>query len=418
MDVLIVVDYMRTEYMRIAVWVAAGASLTAMTACRPQPAARARQEAGPVAVRTASVMHRQVRRVVDSVGSLFPYDEAIISAEIEGPVIKVNVDLGDRVTQGQLMVQISDEEQRYLVAQNEAQLRQSLERLGLRDENEKVKDIRSTPDVRRAQADLTDAGQRLQRVRSLVEQKIGSQQDFDQAQARFQSLQAAYDATLNQTRNLIRDVERSRALVDLQRKKLRDTQVLAPFGGSVKERRVTVGQYVQPNTPLLTLVKINPIRLRAEVPERMAPWIKVGQIAEVFVEAFEKRKFQGKIWRIAPTVDQSKRTFLVEALIDNRGEELKPGSYARVRVETDKVEEIHTIPARAVNYIFGSNKAYVVKNGTIEARDVKLGDRYDEDVEIIEGLEAGDTVATTQVARLDTGVKVRIASAAEHKTAN
>jgi RND family efflux transporter MFP subunit len=162
-----------------------------------------------------------------------------------------------------------------------------------------------------------------------VEQGIGSQQDLDEAQARSQSLQAAYDAMLNQTRNLVRDVERTRAVLDLQRKKLRDTQVRAPFAANVKERQVTVGQYVRPNTPLLTLVKIDPIRLRAEVPERMAPWIKVGQVAEVIVEAFENRKFRGKIWRISPTVDQSKRTFVVEALIDNRRAELKPGSYAR-----------------------------------------------------------------------------------------
>ncbi len=391
--------------------IAAGAMLTVLAGCRSQPGVKAKQESGPVEVRVAPVQHREVRRVVDSVGTLFPYDEAIISAEVDGRVEKVNVDLGDRVAEGQLMVQISDEEQRYLVAQTEAQLRQSLERLGLKDENEKVKDIRQTPEVRRAQADLTDAEQRLRRVNSLVDQGIGSQQDRDQAQARFQALHAAYDATLNQTRNLIQEVERSRAVLELQRKKLRDTRVLAPFAASVKERQVTVGQYVRANTPLLTLVKINPIRLRAEVPERMAPWIKVGQIAEVSVEAFEKRTFEGKIWRISPTVDQSKRTFVVEALIDNRGEELKPGSYARVHVETDKVERIHLIPARAVNYIFGTNKAYVVKDGVVAARDVKLGDRYGEEVEIVEGLEVGEQVATTQMARLDTGVRIRVTSA-------
>ncbi len=307
---------------------------------------------------------------------------------------------------------------RNLVAQMEAQLRQSLERLGLKDENDKVKDIRLTPEVRRAQADLTDADQRLRRVRSLVEQGIGSQQDLDEAQARFQSLQAAYDAMLNQTRNLIRDVERTRAMLDLQRKKLRDTQVRAPFAANVKERQVTVGQYVRPNTPLLTLVKIDPIRLRAEVPERMAPWITVGQVAEVSVEAFENRKFRGKIWRISPTVDQSKRTFLVEALIDNRSEELKPGSYARVRVETGKVEKIRLIPVSAINYVFGLNKAYVVSGGVVEARDVKLGDRYGQEVEITEGLEDGEMVATSEVARLDTGVKVRLASAAGNQRVN
>ncbi len=408
---------MRNRYEYVAGFLTVILVLVAFAGCRPKPA-ETKKQTGPVEVQASPVVHREVRRVVDSVGTLFPFDEAIISAEIEGPVEKVNVDLGDRVAQGQVMVQISDEEQRYLVAQMEAQLRQSLERLGLKDENDKVKDIRLTPEVRRAQADLTDADQRLRRVRSLVEQGIGSQQDLDEAQARSQSLQAAYDAMLNQTRNLIRDVERTRAVLDLQRKKLRDTQVRAPFAANVKERQVTVGQYVRPNTPLLTLVKIDPIRLRAEVPERMAPWIKVGQVAEVIVEAFENRKFRGKIWRISPTVDQSKRTFVVEALIDNRNAELKPGSYARVRVETDKVERIRLIPVSAINYVFGLNKAYAVSGGVVEARDVKLGDRYGQDVEITEGLEDGEMVATSQVARLDTGVKVRLASAAGNQQGN
>lgn len=404
---------MRIKVTKSFRWLLIGVAVALLAGCRSQSTAEAKLETGPIEVEVAAVKHREVRRVLDSVGTLFPYDEVIISAEIEGPVVQVSVDLGDRVEEGQLLVHISEEEQRYLVAQTEAQLRQALERLGLKDENEKVTDIRQTPEVRRAQADLTDADQRYLRVRSLVEQGIGSQQDLDQAQARFEALQAAYDATLNQTRNLIREVERSLAVLELQRKKLRDTRVLAPFTANVKERQVTVGQYVRPNTPLLTLVKIDPVRLRAEVPERMSPWIKVGQVAEVFVEAFGNRKFQGKIWRISPTVDQSKRTFVVEALIDNRNEELKPGSYARVRVQTDKVEQIRLIPVQAVNYVFGSNKAYVVNGEIVEARDVKIGDRYGEEIEVMEGLEPGEMVATTEVARLDTGVKVKAALPAQ-----
>lgn len=417
MEVSAAID-MHTPFTALAGCLALGAAAGVLTGCRPGPPTESKADTGPLEVRLAAVSYRDVKRVVHSVGTLFPFDEVIMRAEIQGPVERVNVDLGDRVAEGQVMVEISDEEQRYLVAQNEAQLRQSLERLGLKDEGEKVKDIRETPEVRRAQADLTDAGQRLRRVRSLVEQGVGSQQDLDQADARFKALQAAYDATLNQTRNLIREVERTRAMLDLQRKKLRDTKVRAPFQANVKERHVTAGQYVQPNTPLLTLVKIDPIRLRAEVPERMAPWIKVGQSAEVFVEAYQDRAFRGKIWRISPTVDPSKRTFLVEVLIDNRSEELKPGSYARVRVETDKVERIRLVPARAVNYVFGSNKVYVVHGDTVEAREVKLGDRYAQEVEITEGLNEHESVATTQVNRLDTGMKVKVASNSGRTPAN
>jgi RND family efflux transporter MFP subunit len=162
------------------------------------------------------------------------------------------------------------------------------------------------------------------------------------------------------------------------------------------------------NTPLITLVKVDPIRLRIEIPERMAPWVKTGQMVDVLLEAFEGRTFQGKIWRISPTVDQSKRTFIVEALIQNPSGALKPGSYARARVPTNKSEAIKLVPAKAVSYVFGSNKVYVVNGNTIEAREVKLGDRFEQDVEVLEGIQAGEQIATTQLNRLDTGSRVQV----------
>ncbi|MCC6590611.1 MAG: efflux RND transporter periplasmic adaptor subunit [Bryobacterales bacterium] len=384
-----------------------------VSACQKQQEAKKKQDSGPIPVETARVTTRHLQRIVDSVGTLFPYDEVIVSAEIEGKVEKVEFDLGDNVKQGDVLVRISDEEQRYLLLQNEAQLRMSLERLGLKSEKDRVKDIRDTPEVRRAAADLRAAEQRFQRLRNLVDQKIGAQADLDQASAQFQAAQASHDSTVNQTRNLVQEVERFKAIVELQRKKLRDTTVRAPFPGSVKERLVTTGQYVRANTPLFTLVKINPLRLRLEVPERLAPWTKVNQTAEVTLEAFQDRIFRGRVWRIAPVVDQTKRTFVVEVLIDNPEGLLKPGSYARAKLTTEKMDDVKIVPAKAVQYILGANKAYVIKNDTIDAREVKVGDRVNQDLEILEGLSEGDLVATSQLIRLDTGSKVRIVEAQE-----
>jgi RND family efflux transporter MFP subunit len=394
--------YRVTQVLTISVCVAS-------SACTKQQPVQAKQDGRPVQVQTVAVTARDVRRVVQSVGTLFPFDEGVISAEIDGRVTEINADLGDRVTKGQVLVKISDEEQKYILAQTEAQLRMAMERVGLRNENDKVEDIRQASEVRRAQADLTDAEQHYKRMRSLVDQGIGSRAELDQAQARYNAQRAGYDATINQARNLLQDIERNKATLELQRKKLRDTTVYAPFAGAVKERQVTQGQFVRVNTPLFTLVKIDPIRLRIEIPERMAPWIKTGQIAEVSMEAFGDRKFQGKVWRISPTVDQAKRTFIVEALIDNPSGELKPGSYARASLPTNKSEVVKLVPTSAVNYVFGSNKAYVVTAAnTIEAREVKLGDRFEQNVEILDGLAEGEKVAVTELSRLDTGTKVAV----------
>jgi RND family efflux transporter MFP subunit len=384
------------------------AALPFAAACsRPQPV-QAKQDSGPIKVRVAPVTTKHIQRVVESVGTLFPYDESTISAEIEGRIEDIRVDLGDQVTKGQVLVKISDEEQKYLLAQNEAQLRMSLERLGLKGENERISDVRETSEVRRAQADLFDAEQHYNRVKNLAKSGVTSKADLDQAQARFNAAKANYDMAINQTGNLAQEISRSKASLDLQRKKLRDTTVFAPFSARVKERLVAPGSYVRPNTPLLTLVKIDPIRLRIEVPERMAPWIRGGQTAEVTLEAYSDRTFRGRVWRISPTVDQAKRTFVVEALIDNPTGDLKPGSYARAKLPTNRTDSIKLIPARAVNYVFGSNKAYVVKSGVIEAREVKVGDRFDQDIEIVSGVDEGESVAISQLNKLDTGTKVAV----------
>jgi len=390
---------------------AAAASLFLTSCSRPAPV-QARQDSGVVQVGAVPVKGRDVRRSVQSVGTMFPFDETVISAEIDGRVLEVKADLGDTIPKGAVLIRIADEEQKYMVAQNEASLMMSLERIGLRNEKDTIKDIYQAAEVRRAQADLFDAEQRFKRTKTLADQGIGSASDADAAQARFNSARAAYDQAFNSVRNLLQDIERQKAMLDLQRKKLRDTTVYAPFAGSVKERSVNVGQYVRANTPLFTLVKTDPVRLRLDVPERFAPWIKVGQIAEVHVEAFDDRKFVGKVWRISPMVEQAKRTFVVEALVENPKNELKPGSYARASLPTDKIEHILTVPVKAVTYIFGANKTYVVRNGnTIESKEVKLGDRFEDQVEILEGLTEGDIVATSQLGRLDTGTKVSVKKA-------
>ncbi len=377
-----------------------------LASCAKQQPVQAKQDSGPVSVNTAIVASRDVQRIVESVGTMFPFDESVISAEIDGRVDDIKVDLGDSVASGQVLIHVNDEEQKLLVQQNESILFQSLERLGLKNELDRIKDVRDAPEVRRSQADLTDASQRLTRVKSMVDQGIAALADLDSAQARQKSALAAYDSSLNQARNMIQAVEQYRAQLDFQRKKLRDTSVRAPFAGFVKERTVNPGQFVRVNTPLITLVKVDPIRLKLDVPERMAPWIKVGQIAEVSVEAYQDKKFRGKIWRISPTVEQAKRTFVVEVLIENPGAALKPGSYARARIPTDKVERIHVVPNRAVAYVYGTNKAYVVSDGKIAVREVKLGDHFPDEVEIVEGVTDGEMVATSNLPRLDTGVKV------------
>ena len=111
-----------------------------LCSCKPPAVVEKKAESGPVEITVSTAQTRDIQRSIDSVGSLFPMDEAVISAEIDGKLEEVKVDLGDAVEPGQILARISEEEQKYLVAQNNAQLRQSLEKLGLKNERDKVQD--------------------------------------------------------------------------------------------------------------------------------------------------------------------------------------------------------------------------------------------------------------------------------------
>src|SRR5687767_5850338 len=113
-------------------------AILVLSACSKDQPIQAKQDAGPIPVRVAKASSREIRRVVQSVGTLFPFDETIVSAEIEGRVTELTADLGDSVAKGQVLVRLSDEEQRYLLAQTEAQLRMAMERVGLKNENERI----------------------------------------------------------------------------------------------------------------------------------------------------------------------------------------------------------------------------------------------------------------------------------------
>src|SRR5207245_7406900 len=129
--------------------------------------------------------------------------------------------------------------------------------------------------------------------------------------------EANYQAALDNVHALKAGLQDRRAAYDLARKKVNDAVVRAPVAGSVAERLVQPGEYIRENTPVATIVQMNPLKLKTAIQERHAGLIRGGQTVEFFVEAFPDRKFIGKIAYVSPAVDQATRTFPVEASVDN-----------------------------------------------------------------------------------------------------
>ena len=346
-----------------------------------------------VKAKVVPVEVRQVQRVVESVGSLFPYEEVTVSSEVEGKVARVLTDVGDRVRPGQPLVEVAPVELELALQQERAALEQVRANLGLAEGREDLKDPSQAAEVKRAAADLKDAEQKYGRARSLLAEGLVAQNDFDAAEARWKSARAAYDLALQGVETLRAQLAQRRSAVAVASKKRGDAVIRAPFGGHVKERMVTAGQYLKVQSPVMVIVNTDPLRVRLKVPEKMAGWIAVGQPVTVAVEAYPDRSFEGSIARISPSVDPQTRSFDVEALLGNHDGTLKPGFFVKSRIASRQVATMLLVPSDAVRYTYGVYKVFTVESGSLKEREVKLGDRAENAVEIVEGLTDHQQVA-------------------------
>jgi multidrug efflux pump subunit AcrA (membrane-fusion protein) len=365
----------------------------------------------PISVRVLPVEQKQIRRNVESVGSLFPLDEVTVSSEVEGRVEQVLVDVGDHVSAGQTIVKVVPTELQLTLDQQRASLQQARARLGLSDNGEDFKDARGAPEVKKAAADLADAEQKYQRAKTLYQQGLVPKQNLDEAESRYNAARATYDLSVQTVENLRAQLAQSKAATSFAQKKVSDSIIRAPFAGQVKERPVTQGQYLKVQTPVMVIVNVDPMRVRLRVPEKMAAWVKTGQEVTVSVEAYPGRTFAGKITRINPSVDQQTRAFEVEALIDNREALLKPGFFVKATIPSSFVVDALFIPQDALLYVYGVYKVFVIEGNTLKEREVKIGERTGDEVEIVEGLTRGERIAlATKGQDLKEGVIVEVAN--------
>jgi RND family efflux transporter MFP subunit len=259
-----------------------------------------------------------------------------------------------------------------------------------------------------AATQLADAWQRLDRAKSLAARSILSKSDLDDAQMKYDTAVAGHEQALASARELRADIDAKASALRLAERDLRDTVIRAPFQGFVAERLVSLGQYVQPQTPVMRLVQLHPLKVTAEVPEKFAPWMETGRDVSLRVDAFPAETFTGKIVRIGPSVNLKSRAFAIEGEVPNPDGRLKPGTFARLQITTDHVDRAVTIPAAAVQSRYGTNRAFVIVNGALQGREIVLGDRLGDRVEISTGLDAGTPVVATDVDQLGDGMKVAV----------
>jgi RND family efflux transporter MFP subunit len=308
---------------------------------------------------------------LDLPGQTQAYIQSPIFAQTTGYLKRWYFDIGAKVKAGDVLAEIDTPQVDQQLNQAKANLRQ-------------------------AQAALDLARVTYARDQDLLQRKVIARQDFDTAESDFRSKEATVNANAAAVSQL-------QALEDFKR-------VRAPFTGVVIARNTDIGQIVNAGSgaPLFTMAQVSPLRIYVNVPERMAGYVQVSGPATITFNEFPGQKFQGKVVRTARAIDPNSRTLLTEIDVANDSEQLLPGAYTPVHLDTSGPQSL-LIPANALLFRSeGTALGVVGPDGRVRIKKIKIGRDLGGQLEIVDGVSPTDQVIVNPVDSLSDGMLVRV----------
>jgi RND family efflux transporter MFP subunit len=386
----------------------AGAACKASSATR-ETAGRGATQADVREVEVVPATPDQLVRAVTVTGTLAAEEQVTLSLKVTGRLQDLYVDLGSRVTRGQVLARLVPTDFNLRESQALAALQQARARLGLplQGEDDRV-ELEQTSLVRSARALLEEARLNRERTATFVERGIAAKATLDSAEAALKVADSRYQDAIEEVLNRRAVLEQRRTELELARQAVRDAQLTSPLDGVVRERHVTVGQYLAAGSPAVTIVRMHPLRLRVAVPEREAQQIRVNQEVRIQVEGGTEAHV-GRVARISPAIDEASRTLMVEAEVPNPRGLLRPGSFANAAIVSSDADPAISVPSSALVTFAGVDKVLTVKDGKVVEKRVSVGRRERDRLEIVSGLAAGEQVIA-QPGNLVEGTPVRVAS--------
>jgi len=323
-----------------------------------------------VNVRVLPAETKKVQPYLETTGTLNADEEVTVSSEVDGIVRQLKVEEGSSVSKGSLLVEINEVD--YMLDKK-----------------------RSDAALKQAEANLANAKAEYQRKKSLYKEELITKQQFDDISTRVTLAEA--------------DVTRAKATLETAAEKLSRTKVYSPLNGAVKEKKVSIGDYVRNGSPLFQLIKVDPLKLNFTISEKDIAGLKIGQEVVFTVDSFPGKNFKGKVNLLYPNVEERTRTLRAEAIVPNANHMLKPGFFTRVTIYTEETREVVVAPLTALMYDNSTISLFVVDGNVAHARTVKTGGKYGENVEIVEGLKEKEQVVIVGQNNLSEGVKVNVA---------
>lgn len=307
-----------------------------------------------ISVKAYIIKPETVDNKVLTTGTILANEEVELKSEVAGKITKILFSEGSYVNKGDLLVKIND-------ADLQAQLRRAESKVKLAEEKEF-------------------------RQRQLRDGNLISQEEYD---------------------NTVSELNVNKADYDLIKAQIDKTEIRAPFSGTIGLRSVSEGSYLTTATVIATFQNLNIIKVDFSIPEKYSTSVKKGDELDFRISG-SATVFKAKIYAIEPKIDPGTRTLKIRAICNSNYSELIPGAFANVELSLKKINDAILVPSVAIVPELKGQKVYLYKNGVVAQQNVEIGIREETSIQIVSGLNAGDTVITSGILQIKPMSKVTI----------
>lgn len=391
-------------------------------------------QAAVISVTTAKTESRDIAAVIQATGSVTADETSDVAPKTAGKIANLSVNAGQFISGGAVIARVDDRDARLQLASAQAAFKrakvsvsQAEARLGLGPNGKftasNIPEVRAAnANYEQALAELKQAETNEKRYRELTESGDVAMMTYetyrtqrDTARTRANAARQQLEVTINtakQSNQAIAaanaDVESAMTQVADAQQAIADTVIRAPFSGFVSNRPVAVGEYVSSASVVATILRTNPIKIQIQVAEADLPYVVLGRGVSVLIDAYKDRKFAGTVTSVNPAVDPVSRSAIVEASIENGDNALRPGMFATVRINKEGGGKGIFVPKAAVynDQATQSYRVFVIVEGVAKLRVVQLGPEEGSSLQIMNGLNADEVVATSNLDQLYEGAKV------------
>jgi membrane fusion protein (multidrug efflux system) len=353
-------------------------------------------EATAIPVELAEATSGAISSYLSSTSNLRARRNVEVTARVDGIVEQMNVEEGDFVREGQALCTLDDTDLQINLTLTKRQLAQA----GVQFEQAKIQAEKSATQITNTKAELA-------RKETAYQEQLVSEQEV--AQLRYQLDEQTHDERVagSRVRELGHRVQELQAQIEQGELEISRTEITAPFGGYITERQVELGQTVRNQDRLFRLAAFSPLYADVHLSEQETDLVRPGQAAAVMLGVEARDQAQGRVARISPIVDDSTGTVKVTIELQPGSREFRPGAFVRVDIQTDTRENTVLIPKRAIVEEDGESYIFMAEGETAHRRKVGLGYQNDNEVEIREGVKAGEAVVVAGQGNLKEGSKIR-----------